>query len=99
MTPFDPARWAKVRDLVEGALERPPADRAAWLDANTAGDPELRAEVERLLAADERSGARLDTPLDLATLMDEESETSVSLGTGARVGTYAVEDELGEELP
>ena len=95
MTPIDAARWAKVRDLVEGALDRPRADRAAWLDASSGGDPEIRAEVERLLAADERGGARLDTPLDLATLMDDESESSASLAAGARVGTYAVEEVLG----
>jgi tetratricopeptide (TPR) repeat protein len=43
------------------ALEKPtPADRAAYLDAACAGNPDLRAKVERLLAAHPRVGRFLE---------------------------------------
>jgi len=94
MTPLDPQRWVRIRDLLEGALEQPPADRGAWLDAHAGEDLSVRADLERLIAADDRAGARLDTPLDLTPLMDD-SPVAASLASGARVGTYVIDQELG----
>src|SRR5262245_56961284 len=48
--------------LFEEALARSPEERAAFLDRACAGRPELRAAVEELLAAHERSGHVLDRP-------------------------------------
>src|SRR5262249_1981516 len=48
--------------LFHEALARPPAERAAFLDQACAGQPELRAAVEALLAAHEGSGSLLDKP-------------------------------------
>ena len=50
--------------LFHEALAKPSSDRAAFLDAACAGQPELRAAVEALLTAHEASGAFLDTPRD-----------------------------------
>ena len=46
--------------LFNEALSKPPAEHAAFLDAACAGLPQLRAAVEALLAAHERSGNVLD---------------------------------------
>jgi eukaryotic-like serine/threonine-protein kinase len=57
--------------LFEEALTRPIGERAAFLDRACAGRPELRASVETMLAAHERSGDVLDRPLpDLAPTLD-----------------------------
>jgi tetratricopeptide (TPR) repeat protein len=48
--------------LFHEALAKPPDERAAFLDAACAGQPELRAAVEALLAAHEGSGSLLDRP-------------------------------------
>src|SRR5437660_1178924 len=48
--------------LFHDALSRPPAERPAFLDAACAGQPELKAAVEALLAAHEASGGLLDQP-------------------------------------
>ena len=48
--------------LFHEALARPPAERAAFLDAACAGKAEMRAAVEALLAAHEASGSLLDRP-------------------------------------
>jgi serine/threonine protein kinase/tetratricopeptide (TPR) repeat protein len=49
------------KTLFHEALAKSPAERAAFLDAACAGQPELRAGVEALLAAHEASGM-LDRP-------------------------------------
>jgi Tol biopolymer transport system component len=53
-------RWQRVRSLFEAAIDRPPAEREAFLAAETAGDEALRLEVESLLAADARDDAAID---------------------------------------
>ncbi|MDH5197997.1 MAG: serine/threonine-protein kinase, partial [Gemmatimonadota bacterium] len=49
-------RWEDVQTLFAAALERPPAERDAFLDAACAGDAALRAEVASLLAAHATEG-------------------------------------------
>jgi serine/threonine protein kinase/Tfp pilus assembly protein PilF len=51
--------------LFHEALARPASERAAFLDAACAGQPELRAAVEALLAAHDASAELLDRPVAL----------------------------------
>ncbi|HWK11873.1 MAG TPA: protein kinase, partial [Vicinamibacterales bacterium] len=44
-----PERWERVKQLFEAAQARSPAERAAFLATATAGDEDLRREVQRLL--------------------------------------------------
>ncbi|HVR98127.1 MAG TPA: hypothetical protein VMW27_16030, partial [Thermoanaerobaculia bacterium] len=60
--PMDPERWRRIESLLDQMLDLPPAERSALLDTACAGDPDLRAEVEALLAADEKAGSFLVTP-------------------------------------
>jgi serine/threonine-protein kinase len=55
-------RWREVDRLFAAALDWPPEERAASLEKACQGDPELRAEVERLLNVDERLGGFLEQP-------------------------------------
>ena len=50
-----PERWRRIDDLFDAALRLAPAEREAWLREACGGDDELRAEVARLLAQDERA--------------------------------------------
>src|SRR5437660_629059 len=43
-------------------LERPPAERAAFQDQACAGDAEMRARIEKMLAAQSHLGGFLDQP-------------------------------------
>ena len=43
-------RWKQVADCYRSAMERPAAERPAFLAQACANDPELRREVESLLA-------------------------------------------------
>ena len=50
-----PERWRRIDELFEGALKLDPAARESWLRGVCGDDEELRAEVGRLLAGDERA--------------------------------------------
>lgn len=88
----DPERLAHV---FGEAIERPLAQRRAFLDAECRGEPGLRAEAESLLFAYEQAGDfmdGLDTERGAALL-----ETAVEPpgGDGRRVGPYRLLRELG----
>jgi eukaryotic-like serine/threonine-protein kinase len=46
---MEPARWERVKALFHSALDRPPGERAAFLEHACPDDPELLREVESLL--------------------------------------------------
>jgi len=48
---MDPTRWERLQELYLQAIERPAAERAAFLREACGEDPELRAELERMLVA------------------------------------------------
>ena len=50
-----PERWRRIDELFDAALRLDPAEREAWLRGACGDDDDLRAEVGRLLAQDERA--------------------------------------------
>jgi len=61
-TPVSAERWQAIDAIFADAVERPPAERSAFV-ANACGtDAELRAEVESLLAAHDGDTDFLETP-------------------------------------
>jgi hypothetical protein len=61
-----PERWQRVKEVVEAAWEQDASERGGFMDQACANDPEMRSEVEALLASDESAGEFLDVPaLDL----------------------------------
>ena len=49
------ARWKKVFDLFQSAVERAPEERAAFLDESCHDDEGMRREVESLLTSHQRA--------------------------------------------
>jgi eukaryotic-like serine/threonine-protein kinase len=87
-----PERWRQIAALFERALATNPSARARMLDDATAGDPELRREVESLLAAHDRSGTFLEEPAwGVAADLILEGDSL----TGQRIGPYRVDAEIG----
>jgi serine/threonine protein kinase len=50
-----PERWAQIEELFHSACECAPKDRTGILEEACIGDPELRREVEALLASEENA--------------------------------------------
>jgi serine/threonine protein kinase/tetratricopeptide (TPR) repeat protein/TolB-like protein len=89
--------WLRVKEVLALALEQPPGSRDAMLDAACAGDPELRAEVDSLLAAEAGTGGFMDRPA-LPWLDGENSDDGLPENDpyiGRQLGPYSIERCLG----
>jgi serine/threonine-protein kinase len=84
--------WTRLDAVFQGALELPPDERPAYLDRACRADPDLRAEVEEMLAAEGTSD-----PLDLERLVPPEDpftpETDPFIGM--RLGAWRVLHAIG----
>src|SRR5262245_52974519 len=70
--------------LFHEALAKPAGERAAFLDAACAGQPDLRDAVLALLAEDARSGSLLDRPpAGLGQAVDSEADPVPPVATTA----------------
>jgi serine/threonine-protein kinase len=92
--------FARADALFEAVLELVPERRAAFLDQACAGDPELRATVDRLLAADERTAVvEPGGALRGALAAELDAELVSAPGRVDRIGTlvgrWRIEREVG----
>ena len=90
----DPEYRQRIDDLCDAALERPEAERAAFVAAACGDDEALRREVEALLAHAPDAERFLATPLgDVAAqiLADEQSGSLV----GRQIGVHSITALLG----
>ncbi len=55
-------RWQSCKEIFNLAVERPPDERAAFIDGSCDGDESLRREVERLLKYHDTSGDFIKSP-------------------------------------
>jgi serine/threonine protein kinase len=97
--PLTPELWQRIEPILDAALELPVGERAACLDRACAGDAELRARVEALLAADAEAGVFLETPIGrrLRALRQDAGKPDpvAAAERGERIGPYRVVRELG----
>ena len=89
-------RWKQVEDCYHSAMERPAAERPAFLAQACANDPELRREVESLLAlgpADEI----LASPLwdHISSADDTATIAPGALSAGSMMADYRIAGKLG----
>jgi serine/threonine protein kinase len=91
--------WDRVKRVFQEALERPPEQRAAWLQAQCGDDRALAAEVESLLATHARAGSFAERPaLELLGGLNERSDViiaGVALQPGDRIGVYEIRELVG----
>ncbi|MEQ1887219.1 MAG: serine/threonine-protein kinase [Bryobacteraceae bacterium] len=93
-----PERWAQVRQVFDGALERPAKDRAAYLRVVCSRDDELRKEVESLLASHEGDSQFLETPaaqINRASFSFTREEELAEYPAGYKLGPYQFEKRIG----
>ena len=100
------ARWQRVKELFQAAVERPVEERGAFLVSAAGGDDELRRDVEALLSADAAGSGFLDRlPVASETLLADplrappapmgEPPPRMVLTSGRRVGAYEIVAPVG----
>ena len=98
---MDSDRWQQVDSLLQSALERPPAERDAFLRSTCAGDQDLESEVRSLLRAQEQAGSFLESPaieaaaLALAQQQRKEAQQDDDFLIGRAVSHYRIVGKLG----
>lgn len=91
---MEPERWRQIDQLLEAALERQPAERAAFLAKACADDETLRLEVESLLQSDEAVESFIEAPA-VALAADMFVEAQAESMTGQRLNHYQILERLG----
>jgi TolB-like protein len=77
--------WQEVKKVLADALERPSAERLAYLDQACA-EPAMRREVESLIAAHEQVQS---------SFLDQPAIQAKELATGSRLGPYEILSRIG----
>ncbi len=92
--------WPRVKELFHDALEREPAERAAFLNASCGDEAAVRAEVERLLAAHEHAGRFIEqSPVSMAGRVIGHCQIERLIGAGGMGEVYLARDlELGRTV-
>jgi hypothetical protein len=89
---MDPARWRRVRAILQEAVALEAAERAPFLD-RACPDPDDRREVESLLATHDSDPTFLES--GAARLAAALLGPGASLAPGRRLGAYEIVRELG----
>jgi serine/threonine protein kinase/Flp pilus assembly protein TadD len=86
-----PTARRPLKDVFLDALAVEPETRDAWLDGECVGDPQLRRQVELMLAAHDRPQSLIDRVAPLAGPLGPATE-----GPGTVIGPYMLLQPIGE---
>lgn len=90
-----PERWQQVKQVLATVLELAPDERAAYLDRSYATDASLRADIEPLVASEQRLRREFLEQADFAAAA-RTIPTGAMSWVGRRVGSYKVGEQIGE---
>jgi TolB-like protein/predicted Ser/Thr protein kinase/lipoprotein NlpI len=92
---MQPGRWDQIEKLYHSAVALRPQERSTFLERACSGDPELRQELESLLAHDQEAECFIESPaVEVAAgLMADGEQHSL---VGQEVGHYRIVSLLGE---
>ena len=79
-----PERWQELKKVLAAALEREPAERAAYLD-RACPEPSVRSEVESLIVAHDKGDS----------FLDQSRASTQCLKSGTKLGPYEILALLG----
>ncbi len=93
MTPGDLDR---LEELYLAAAELAPEEREPFLDEACRGNPELRREVEKLLAVGEEADVLSGASPETLAVSAATGSAPEEVGSGATVGQYRILEQVGE---
>jgi serine/threonine protein kinase len=83
-------RWQQIEAVLQGALDRPPLERASFLEETCAGDEELKEEANSLIAAYVEAGDFIEEPA-----IAQDAHVLMSSTIGREIGPYRIIERLG----
>ncbi len=89
-----PEQWQKLEEVLQGALDVPPQDRASFIDEACAGDERLLEEASSLVNAHEAAGDFIEEPAltrDASVLVGSSLDEKI----GSEIGPYRILQRLG----
>lgn len=92
---MSPERWLQIKDVLEGVLDKPPSERAAYLDKSCGADNELLCEVESLLSFENSQKNDIFESEHLPSVFSEEIKEQFNGFIGKQIGKYRIKHELG----
>ncbi|HXW05119.1 MAG TPA: serine/threonine-protein kinase, partial [Vicinamibacterales bacterium] len=95
---FSPEDWSRIDAILDEVLDLEPSARAEAISRACGGDPRLRGEIERLVAADAAADRFLETPaVEYAGALVSAGEAGVAdtEREGMIVGPYRLLKEIG----
>ena len=89
-----PEQWQRVEEVLQGALDRAPQERASFLDEACAGDAQLKDEATSLVNAYDEAGDFIEQP---AIAQDAHIfvGNSIDHNIGRAIGHYRIIERLG----
>ncbi len=90
---MNPERWRRIESLFDAAIELPANEREGWLARECAGEPDVRQEVRRLLAAAEMENDGIEAAI--RHVAGEIHDGSTAPAAGGRIGPYEIIGTLG----
>jgi serine/threonine protein kinase len=88
-----PEQWQKVEEVLQGALDCPPLERASFLEDACAGDEELKEEANSLIGAYGEAGDFIEEPAIVQDARVLVGETYDNIGR--EIGPYRIVERLG----
>jgi eukaryotic-like serine/threonine-protein kinase len=104
-------RWQQIEEIFQAALDLPPLERLSYVSAHCPNDPELKQEIEKLLADYESADNFIESPVwtdshFLNSAAKQKIASSLELDTtdsalkndrmiGRRIGVFELTKEIG----
>ena len=82
-----PERWLQIKEILHGASQKDPEELSAFLNKACGTDPELRIEVESLLASD---------PRIVSEFLPCPPTDRIAFERGTRLGPYEIDSLIGK---
>src|SRR5262245_21958706 len=89
---MDAERWKQIDNLLDAIFELEPDKRPAFLKEVCGEDAELQKQIERQVAADQRSQKFIEVPAQLAP---RPITTPSGLKNGQTIGPYTIISRVG----